>query len=93
MDKLFALAQDMADMLHSDCGIPITESTRAIKKGLELDMVTAGRLPNIYEQECLVFGGPLTAEVNTEQPDTSGEGNEAVNAMFPYTNAAIMSFF
>lgn len=89
------VAREMAVMLYSDSRIPTKDSIPIIKKGLIADLGIAGNsLPDLYEQECLVYGGPLDfVEFDEAHPDTEGEGNPEVEARFPNTYKAIGSFF
>lgn len=87
-------ATEMAAMLHSDSHIPMKESFPILRQGLKADLKATGRLPDLYERECLVFGGPLTFEdIDEEHPETHGEGNPRVTAAFPNTDKALGSFF
>lgn len=85
----FNAAEDLAAMLYGDSLIPTDASFEAIR----LALIADGSVPTLYEKECLVYGGPLDAEVDDTHPDTDGEGNHDVECRFPKTNAAIASFF
>lgn len=83
--QMKGIATSMAEMLHSDCGISPEESRTPILRALVRD----NRLPTLYEQECLVFGGP----VESDGPETDGEGNPTVDRAFPNTNRTIQDLF
>lgn len=87
--KIEEAAWAMAVDLGSDSGIPTKRSFPLIYSALMKDE----RIPSLYEQECLTLGGPVSAEIDAEHPDTDGEGNEEVDARFPHTNLAISEVF
>lgn len=82
-------AMEMANMLYADSHIPVAVSFTMIYGTLRRD----GRIPDLYEMECLTMGGPLSASVDDGHPDTGGEGNPDVDARFPHTNKAIGEMF
>jgi hypothetical protein len=93
LQELYDCVSDLVDELYADSHIPSRESRPLIHAALAEDVGRLGRLPTLYERECLVLGGPLDAEVTADQPDTGGEGNPDVDARFPRTSAAIKGMF
>lgn len=83
------VAEKMAIMLNGDSAIPVDMSRERIGMALMADGVE----PTLYEMECMVYGGPLDAQVDEEHPDTGGEGNPDVDQKFPQTVLVISSFF
>lgn len=89
-DLFKSAARDLAVMLHSDSGIPVSLSLGPIFEALTAD----DRLPDLYERECLVFGGPVSfTAIDADHPETHGEGNPGVDARFPNTSKTISLFF
>ncbi len=85
-----AAAREIADMLHSDSHIPQSESIPIIRDGLRKD---GDRVPNLYQRECLAFGGALSDEAEALRPDSDIEDDDgstpSVDLLFPHTSQMI----
>ncbi len=80
-----ALIDDCIAVFCGKClGVNATHCDRCGGSGL--------KSPDLYEQECLVFGGPLESRPGENRPDYT-EGNPEVDASYPNVVEFINSFF
>ncbi len=80
-----ALIDDCIAVFCGKClGVNATHCDRCGGSGL--------KSPDLYEQECLVFGGPLESRPGENRPDYT-EGNPEVDARYPNVVEFINSFF
>lgn len=93
LGQIRTCAEDMAMMLYSDSRIPTKESLPLLLSALARDGGALGRLPDAYEREVLVYGGPVDPSKYPDRPDTMGEGSPELNALFPHVDKALSSFF